>query len=212
MEKQDLMVILAAIAIILIMAVVVKPLITGQPVTFLPEGMLDAKQTSESGWIDIESTQPEYIPVATEVPVPIPTILVTPTASLALPPTEPVGMTWQPDPENPMPNIQMRNYAEIRGRYSGVTENFVIPVPYWEVHYEISYDGGGIPEFSIDVHEIENGVDSIIRTMTFKPDKKPDPTENRFYKGGYMYYITINAKDISQYKITIMVPEKYIAE
>ena len=217
MENRDLMVIVAAIAIVLIMAVVVKPLITGQPVTFLPEGMFETKQTFESGWIDMESTQPEYTPVATEVPVPIQTTFITPAASppAASPtqtPTEPVSMTWQPDPENPMPNIQMRDYAEVRGRYSGVTEKFVIPVPYWEMHYEIEYDGTETPEFSIDVHEIENGIDSIIRTMTFKPDRKPDPTENRFYKGGYTYYITINAKNIAQYKIQIMVPEKYIAE
>ena len=206
------MVIVAAIAIVLIMAVVVKPLITGQPVTFLPKGMLETKQTFEPGWVDMESTQPEYAPVATEVPVLIPTTLVTPITSPTQTPTEPVGMTWQPDPENPMPNIQMRNYAEIIGRYSGVTEKFIIPVPYWELHYEIGYDVTEIPEFSIDVHEIENEIDSIIRTMTFKPDRKPDPTENRFYKGGYTYYLTINAKDIAQYKIQIMVPEKYIAE
>ena len=211
MTKQDLMVIIATIAIVCIMAVVVKPL-TGQPVTFLPEGMPETNQTFESGWIDMGSAHSEYTSDATEVPVLIPTMLLTPTASPMPTPTEPVGMTWQPDPSNPMPNVQMRDYAEIRGRYSGVTEHFVIPVPYWEVHYEIEYDIAKTPEFSIDVHEIENGIDSIIRIMTFKPDKKPDPPENRFYKGGYTYYITVNAKDITQYKIQIMVPEKYIAE
>ncbi|MDR2855313.1 MAG: hypothetical protein LBV40_04060 [Methanomicrobiales archaeon] len=212
MEREDVMVIVAAIAIVLLMAVVFKPLITGQSATFLPEKTLEEEQTFEAGWVDMESTQPTYSPALTQVPDPIPTQHSTPTFSPTQTPSEPVGMTWQPDPENPMPNIQMTNYAEIVGRYSGATEKFVIPVPYWEVHYEIGYDEVKTPEFSIDVHEIENGIDSIIRTMTFKPEKKPDPVENRFYKGGYTYYISINAKDITQYKIQIMVPEKYIAE
>ena len=213
MEKQDILVIVAAIAIVLIMAVVVKPLITGEPVTLLPEGMLGEGQVSDSGEVDMIDTQPVYVPVETEVqyqqtPVqdtPPPTIAQTPV------PTAQKGLTWQPDPDNPMPNIQMITYAEIIGRYSGATDMFVIPVPYWEVQYELSYEATVVPEFSIDVHEVKDGVDSILRTMTFKQDKKPDPTENRFYEGGYTYYITISAKDLAEYKIQILVPEKYIA-
>jgi hypothetical protein len=160
--------------------------------------------------VDTTLTQPVYTPIATEVPTPFPTPPPPPTVPPTPIPTAPIGLTWQPDPDNPMQNIPMATYAEIVGRYSGITQEFVIPVPYWEVHYEIIYDTAKTPEFSIDIHEIKNGINSIIRTMTFKPDRKPDSAENRFYEGGYTYYITINAKDIAQYKIQILVPEKYI--
>jgi hypothetical protein len=210
MEKRDIMVIVAAIVVVLIMAVVVKPMLTGEPVTFLPEGTL---QSDELAIItDMIAAQPIYTPMATVPFTPIPTVPPAQTIPPAPIPTAPVGSTWQPDPENPMPNIPMTKYAEIVGRYTGLTEHFVIPVPYWEVQYELTYDPTKNPEFSIDVHEIKNGVDAIIRTMTFKVDRKPDPSENRFYAGGYTYYITVHAKDLAEYRMNILVPSKYIQQ
>jgi len=211
MENRDIIVIVAAIAIVLIMAIFVKPALTGEPVTFLPEGMFEPKQPLAPERVDTTLTQPVYTPVATEVPTPFPTPPPPPPTVPPTPiPTAPIGLTWQPDPDNPMQNIPMITYAEIVGRYSGVTQEFVIPVPYWEVHYELVYDTTRTPEFSMDITEIKGGVHSIIRTMTFKPNRKPDSAENRFYEGGYTYYITISAKDIARYKIQIIVPEKYI--
>jgi len=213
MENRDIIVIVAAVAIVLIMAVFVKPALTGEPVTFLPEGMFEPKQPSQVGGEgpDTTLTQPIYTPVATGVPAPVQTSPPPPTVPPTPIPTAPLGLTWQPDPDNPLQNIQMAIYAEIIGRYSGKTEEFVIPVPYWEVQYELIYDTAKTPEFSMDVHEIKGGIHSTIKTIMFRPDKRPDPAENRFYEGGYTYYITIHARDVTQYKIQILVPEKYIA-
>jgi hypothetical protein len=211
MERQDIIVIVAGIAIVLIMAIFVKPALTGESVTFLPEGMFEPRQPSEPQVVDTTVTQPVYTPVATQAPTPIQTPSQPPTIPPTPIPTAPtIGLTWQPDPDNPMQNIPMVTYAEIVGKYTGITEEFVIPVPYWEVHYEITYDTTKTPEFSMDVHEIKGGTHSIIRTMTFKTDRKPDSAENRFYEGGYTYYITISAKDVERYKIEILVPEKYV--
>jgi hypothetical protein len=202
MEQRDIMVIVAAIAVILILAVVVKPMLTGEPATLLPE---DTLQPDESATItDMIADQPVYTPMATMPPTLIPTPLPIPLQ------TPPIGLTWQPDPDKPMPNLQMTKYAEIVGRYTGVTEYFTMPVPYWELQYELTYDVTKSPEFSIDVHEIKGGVDSTIRTMAFKVGRKPDPSENRFYVSGYTYYISILAKDITEYKMSILVPSKYI--
>ena len=210
MEKRDIMVIVAAIVVVLIMAVVVKPMLTGEPVTFLPEGMLQSDELAPI--TDMIAAQPVYTPMATVPYTPIPTIPPVQTIPPVPIPTAPMELSWQPDPENPMPNIQMTKYAEIKGRYIGVTEQFVIPVPYWEVQYELTYDAAKNPEFSLDVHELKDGTDTIIRTMTFKVDRKPDPSENRFYTGGYTYYITVHAIDIVEYKLSILVPSKYILQ
>ena len=49
--------------------------------------------------------------------------------------------SWQPDPENPMPAIQMTEFADIIGKYTGSTAIFKIPYPYWEISYNITPSG-----------------------------------------------------------------------
>lgn len=215
MEKRDTIVILIAILIVFIMAVVIKPMLTGQPVIFLPESPVP----------EITPVQQMDTPIP-EYPVETPKAVVTPgddkpavtestpgvgvTSAPAIT-SEPTPMTWQPDPDNPMPAVQMTNYAEIVGKYTGTTSPFRIPTPYWEVHYNVTPAN---PEaaFSMDVKEKTEGSEKIIRTVTWKEGKEPDPRDYRFFEGGKEYLLNITAKQLQEYRITIQIPLKYIRD
>lgn len=216
MEKRDIIVILAAIIVVLIMAVVVKPIITGQPVTFLPDLPAPAEEENEESFTGTYSPGP----VDTEIVLtPEPTIVsVTPEPITTLqagtgvditPEVTPV--TWQPDPDNPMPAIQMTNYAEIVGKYTGSTAPFRIPTPYWELHYNVT-PADTDAAFSMDVKEKIGKDEKTIRTLTWKEGKDPDPREFRFFEGGKEYFLDISTNQLSEYRITIQIPLKYIRD
>ena len=215
MEKRDIIVILAAIIVVFIMAVVVKPVITGQPVIFLPE----SPPVTESSDYEIYPETPYTIaPVDTEVvltpeqthlpeetqPISTATNVQTPTPTLT-------PMTWQPNPDDPMPAIQMTNYAEIIGKYTGSTSPFRIPTPYWELHYNVT-PADMSASFSIDVIEKSEKEEKTIRTISWRDGKEPDPREFRFFEGGKEYYMSILANQLKEYRIIIQIPLKYIRD
>jgi len=218
MEKRDIIVILAAIVIVLIMAVVVKPMLTGQPVVFLPESPPPVEATLEPMGTSIPGDIAAP-PINQETPyqTPSPDNSISPFTENtgATPATHvtpvPTPMTWQPDPDNPMPAIQMTNYAEIVGKYTGLTSPFRIPTPYWELHYNVTpVDGSSA--FSMDVREVTDGKEKTIRTLTWRDGKTPDPRDFRFFEGGREYYISIMANQLKDYRITIQIPLKYIRD
>lgn len=215
MEKRDIIVILAAIIVVFIMAVVVKPVITGQPVIFLPE----SPPVTESSDYEIYPETPYTIaPVDTEVvltpeqtqipeetqPISTATYVQAPTPTLT-------PMTWQPNPDDPMPAIQMTNYAEIIGKYTGSTSPFRIPTPYWELHYNVT-PADMSASFSIDVIEKSEKEEKTIRTISWRDGKEPDPREFRFFEGGKEYYMSILANQLKEYRIIIQIPLKYIRD
>ena len=214
MEKRDVTVILAAIIVVLIMAVVVKPIITGQPVIFLPESPAPVEEvipenfseTYTPGPVDTEvilTPEPTMVQTTQEPVISSPgTVSITPTIT---------PMTWQPDADNPMPAIQMTNYAEIVGKYTGSTSPFRIPTPYWELHYNVTpADENAV--FSLDVRETSDSGERTIRTLTWREGKVPDPREYRFFEGGKDYYLNIIGNNLKEYRITIQIPLKYIRE
>lgn len=146
MDKKDLMYGIGAILIILIIALVIKPVLTGQPVN-------------------------TGIPVATTIPVtvsdvtPITPIItpITPITPITTPPTPTPVPTWDSsvksvdfiDPsvynvsfnetlpagtrfDSVMLNTSMTSYAKIDGQYSGTTQTIDIPFPYWELVYTVA--------------------------------------------------------------------------
>lgn len=215
MEKRDIIVIFAAIIIVLIMAVVVKPMLTGQPVILLPESPVPEITPIEQFDTPLPS-EPVSTPV--EQKTPEKQELVEPTASpvvketSALEPTpEITPMTWQPEPDNPMPAVQMTNYAEIVGKYAGSTSSFRIPTPYWEIHYNVT-PANQQAVFSMDVQEVSDGAFKTIRTITWKEGKEENPQDYRFFEGGKEYLLNINANQLDEYRITIQIPLKYIRD
>ncbi|MBP9008023.1 MAG: hypothetical protein KBG16_05065 [Methanospirillum sp.] len=215
MEKRDVIVILAAIIVVLIMAVVVKPIITGQPVIFLPESpapvepVMEPYLTPEPDF-PVSSVTQEATPGETQEEQVLPDKTSLPSSG-ALPTPQMTPMTWQPNPDNPMPAIQMTNYAEIVGKYTGSTSPFRIPTPYWELHYNVTpADENAV--FSMDVKEKSDEGEKTIRTITWKEGKSPDPREYRFFEGGKDYYLNIIGNNLKEYRITIQIPLKYIRD
>lgn len=218
MEKRDIIVIFAAIIVVLIMAVFVKPMLTGQPVIFLPESPPSPVNIQpESGQEYVpENVVPQEAPPVAEFTENAPPPEGGQEINLASEETksatpEPTAMTWQPDPDNPMPAVQMTNYAEIIGKYSGATAPFRIPTPYWELHYNIT-PADLTPLFSMDVMELSGGEEKTIRTITWREGKEPNPQDFRFFEGGKDYYLNISAEKLESYRIVVQIPLKYIRD
>lgn len=147
MDKKDIMYIVGGLCIILIIALVIKPVMTGQPIN-------------------------TGIPVATTTPPPIVTIalnasaitpVITPIRPITTAPTPTPVPTWDAsvkgitfvDPstygvsfnqslpqgtriDNIPLNTSMTSYAKIDGKYSGTTQTINIPFPYWYLVYTIT--------------------------------------------------------------------------
>jgi hypothetical protein len=126
MERRDIMVIAGALLVVLILAVVVKPMLTGQapnlglPEVAAPSGPVEpiapppvqetpVQSTTQAQSEASESLDTDPLPVQTTIPG---------VGSGDLGPV-PTPISWQPDPENPMPAIQMVEYADIVGKYTG---------------------------------------------------------------------------------------------
>ena len=147
MDKKDITCILAAFCIILVVAFVIKPLATGQPVntglssaTPVPSVMV-TPLVVYANITTIPATTPPIIPTTT-APTPVPTWngkaqtvgFVTPSpsqlpANQSLPQGTQINAT-QPDNRRTV-------YATISGKYSGTTQVINIPFPYWELSYTI---------------------------------------------------------------------------
>ena len=143
MDKKDVMYGVAALIIILVMALVVKPMMTGQPVnTGIPVPATTAA---------IQNTT--LLPAATAVPSPVVTTRIPPptpvptwdkkvkTVGFVNPST--YGVTLTPELpggtrlDNQPLNTSMTSFAKINGKSGGTTQVIKIPFPYWELVYTV---------------------------------------------------------------------------
>jgi len=144
MEKKDVMYVVIAICILLVMALVIKPIMTGKPVGTGISGSptsqpIPVNVTSNYSWVTSQVTTPK-IAVATSIPTPVPTITVK-NISFVNPATYGISM------DNALPNgtpinsvtedTNLTLFATITGQYSGTTQVFHIPFPYWELVYTV---------------------------------------------------------------------------
>jgi hypothetical protein len=218
MERRDIMVIAGALIVVLILAVFVKPMLTGQPVNL---GIPQAPSVVPTERVSTGVTPEPSAPLATPAPA---VTLITPSGlepsvspgtgerqGAVLP--APTKVSWQPDPDNPMPAVQMVEYADIVGKYTGRTAPFRIPTPYWEISYNVT-PSGALPVFQMDI--IEKGdvgsEDKTIRSMVYREGKVPDLKEGRFFEGGRDYYLKITADQLEKYRVIISIPLKYIPD
>lgn len=151
MEKQDLMYGLLALGIIVVIALVIKPIATGQAVDFgLPT------PSPEVTPVEVVPETPALPETVVPDPTPVPT---------TLPPATP-RPTWQPgstsvgfvDPsqygismnyslpggtrfDSAPENTTMVVFSTINGQYSGTTGVFSMPFPYWEIWYNVEPSG-----------------------------------------------------------------------
>lgn len=142
MDKKDIMYGVAAVVIILVMALVVKPAMTGQPVnTGIPVPTTPVAVKSVT-----------TIPVTTVPTAVVTTIKLTPTPAPTWDKTvktvgfvnsSTYGVTLTEEIPNatridnlPL-NTSMTSFAKISGQYSGTTQVINIPFPYWELVYTV---------------------------------------------------------------------------
>ena len=149
MDKKDIMYMAGALCIILIIALVIKPIMTGQPantglVTPTPEPTINPVPFPPSNispqMVTIATTIP--IPAFTQVPTPVPTwdknissvVFVDPsTYGVSFNQSLPGGTRI----DNIIQNKSLTTIAKISGQYSGTTEIMNIPFPYWELWYTV---------------------------------------------------------------------------
>jgi len=143
MDKKDIMYGVAAIAIILVMAVFVKPIITGQPVnTGIPAPATPAVTPNIT--LTPAPTSPPTTIVTTTIPTPTPVPTWNRTVmSVGFVNASVYGVTLTDEIPNgtridniPV-NTSMTSFAKITGQYSGTTQVINIPFPYWELVYSV---------------------------------------------------------------------------
>lgn len=150
MDKKDIMYVVAALGIILIVAIFIKPLTTGQPVntglpmspTEQPSVFIYTNASSQDATPDISSTMQ-----ITPTPSPTPTwdqkvqgiVFVNP-SDYNISSTPTVGQGTRIVGQQI--NTSMVTFATISGKYSGTTQTINVPFPYWELTYTIDPETG----------------------------------------------------------------------
>ena len=147
MDKKDIMYGIIALVIILVIALVVKPLVTGHPInTGIPVPTTPIPKTTQGVPLQNYSQVSKVVVSSTTVPTPTPTPTPVPTWNSAVvqgefvnPSTYGVSFNQSipngPRVENIPKNTSMTTYATISGQYSGTTSIMYIPFPYWELWY-----------------------------------------------------------------------------
>jgi hypothetical protein len=138
MDKKDIMYVVAALGIILVIAIVIKPLATGQPVnTGISFPTTTPAVTPKPVHVYTE-TPPTLIPIVTTTPpTPVPTWdSNTKTVGFVGPAT---SMTESPPGGTRITSTivtkSTTSYAKISGQYSATTQVMNVPFPYWELWY-----------------------------------------------------------------------------
>jgi hypothetical protein len=143
MDKKDLAYGAAAVAIILVMALFVKPIMTGQPVNTGIPVQTTTGITPETIPLPVTPFVPATVATTTQpTPTPVPTWDKTVMAVGFVNASE-YGVTLtQEIPsgtriDNLPLNTSMTSFAKINGQYSGTTQVINIPFPYWELVYTV---------------------------------------------------------------------------
>ena len=143
MDKKAVMYAVGAMIIILIVALVVKPIATGQPLNLGLPGATTPSPTPSVTIPDNSGMTQVVIPatsVTTLQPTPVPTwdknvmkvAFVNPSSyGISLNQTFPNGTRI----DSAGRNTSRVTYATVSGQYSGTTQVMNIPFPYWELWY-----------------------------------------------------------------------------
>jgi len=194
MQKEDIQWAVLGILILLVIAFVIKPMVTGQPVNLgLPKNSTTAGK-NDTG-ISVTGTSPVTLrttvpPRTTTTPKPTPmptwnnvvqTIGYVNPATYGESLTEPIpNATIFNASQAAIRNTNMTTYATFSGKYSGATQVLKMPFPYWELWYTVqpvvtslqessksstgSYSST-LPTFSIQVIDA-NDPNRIVRTIS----------------------------------------------
>jgi len=223
-EKQDFVYVVLAIAVVLLIALIIKPAMTGEPPgTRWPGG---PEPTVTPAWT------PAYVPTAppataTPTPTPVPTWdgkpqgigFVDPAKYHIQPGEPPLNLTAR-QPAAAPGITRWTTYATIDGQWSGTTGIVRIPFPMWRLDYSgTTTSNYEIPRFNCQVMDAEDP-NRFVRIITLnfpeflamkdKPDLRNEQWVSTFYEGNHDYYFVINTRCIDAYHLKIQVPEGYV--
>ncbi|QYZ80257.1 hypothetical protein E2N92_12855 [Methanofollis formosanus] len=221
MEKEDIISLVAGIAIVIIVAFVVKPMVQGET-----PGQAIPGAGGEAGVGVIPTPTVTVAPAQTPMPTPTPTWDGKPREiGFVDPGSYSINISDDPTlqavkfPTSSRPNNKMTTYAEVHGEGSGTTEIIHIPYPYWELWYDADPYNTEYCFFNVQVMDA-NDPNRFVRILShpytdFKSgnvtrgDTKSGWTE-QFYEGSGDYWFVINTRCIRSYDLEIMVPERYV--
>jgi hypothetical protein len=176
MDKKAVMYTIGALALILVVAVVVKPIVTGQPLNLgLPVTTTQIPVTTATPSVPVEINYGVVTASATPVPTPVPTWdkkvktveFIDPSSygislNLSLPNGTRIDSVGR--------NTSRILYAKISGQYSATTQAVSVPFPYWELWYTAEPAGnmGGKDQaFSSSTVEGEKGSSHTVLQGSF---------------------------------------------
>ncbi|MFA6331899.1 MAG: hypothetical protein WCX22_03010 [Methanoregula sp.] len=153
MDKKDLLYMGAALALVLIIALVIKPMATGQPIntgipvpaTQQPVAIIPAQNASDSVTIPVTTVTT----VPTTVPTPVPTWNPQGSQTVGFVNPSSYGLVSNETPLTGTrlnitgPDTNMTTFATISSSTgsSGTTDVMYIPFPYWEIVYTVNPAG-----------------------------------------------------------------------
>jgi len=217
-KKQDFLYVILAIAVVLVLALVIKPAATG-----------DLPGLWGPGEPEITPAWTPAIPPATTIPTPTPVptwdgkprdIGFVDPGTYQIPTGENrLNMTSLPP--GTAPGItRWVTYATIDGQWSGTTGIVRIPFPMWRLDYsDITTTNDEIPLFNCQVMDARDP-NRFVRVVTLnfadflavkdEPDLRKGRWVSTFYEGCHDYYFVINTRCIDSYHLKIQVPETYV--
>ena len=150
MDKKDAVYGVAALVIILVIALVIKPLATGHPVNTgipMPGTTTPVITILPANYTPVTTPLTPITPV-TPKPTPSPTPTPAPTWDASVKSVEFVNSSvYGISPDDSLPNgsrldtlplnTSMTSFAKITGQFSGTTQIIKIPFPYWQIVYTV---------------------------------------------------------------------------
>ncbi|WP_332449527.1 hypothetical protein [Methanoculleus sp.] len=221
-EKQDFMYVVLAVAIVLVIALVIKPVATGEVPPWAGE---PEPTTVTPAWT------PTFAPTtAIPTPTPVPTWDGKPQPIGFVDPGTyrvPAGATphqnlTSPPPVNASTPARWVTYATIEGQWSGTTGIVRVPFPLWRLDYsDITTSNDEIPFFNCQIVDAQDP-NRFVKIVTLRlseflsakenPDLKKQQWVHTFYEGNHDYYFVINTRCIDGYHLKLQVPETYVSD
>jgi len=217
-NRQDFMYVVLAIAIVLVLALVIKPAATGDlPWAGEPEPTITPAWTPT---IPPATTVPTPTPVPTWDGKPQPIGFVDP-GTYQVPAGETRLNLTSPPPVSTSTPPRWVTYATIDGKWSGTTGIVRVPFPLWRLDYsDIRTSNDEIPFFNCQVMDAADP-NRFVKIVTLRlseflsakenPDLKKQQWVHTFYEGNHDYYFVINTRCIDSYNLKIQVPEIYVS-
>jgi hypothetical protein len=224
MEKQDILVVAIAILAFAVLALVLRPMVTG-PFFGLPAD----RGIPDGGTGPLATPTAPKTPSSSTTSPPGKTITPTPSPAPTQPwdgSVKPVGFVGQPEgqvtlppnPTIPQPSVQNRSlvtYARISNEWAGTTENLYIPTPWWVMEYTAdprALPPNAYPLLIIQVFDAQDPnryITAPIRQPIYE-EPPETPWSQKFYEGKRTYYFKVDTSFIKSYTITIKVPQEYV--